>query len=383
MSVLQRIRCKFHTVAWQTRLKLQKTAKSRNVIVFESSPDFSDNTKAVFDEMLRRGINKRYTMVWLLYKSDTALPSGLPNVYYLPHWDPQAVYYRKVAKVNICCNRFLEKEKADQLVFYLSHGTGIKMVRGQYNLPHWVDFCICASPNLVESHAFELSFLPEKTYGLGFPRNDILTRSAAPIREILGTNCDKIIVWYPTFRQHTSATYTTIANPIPPLDDMDCAQRLNDAAIRSNTLIVIKPHPAQDTQYIKQMNLSNIRFIDDTFFFGSVSSYEFVGSCDALITDYSSIYYDFTLCDKPIALVWSDLEEFTKKHPLVNNYEFMSQGGEKIYTLDELIGFIERVSRGEDRLQDQRRVVRDFTNIDGHSSQRVVDFIIEKASLNA
>ena len=27
-----------------------------NIIMFESSPDYSDNTKAVFDEMLKRGL---------------------------------------------------------------------------------------------------------------------------------------------------------------------------------------------------------------------------------------------------------------------------------------------------------------------------------------
>lgn len=384
VRVFQKIYRKLHSSFWGIRCRLSSNNRLRNIIFFESSPDLSDNTKAVFDEMLRRGMNRRYKLVWLLYKSDVRLPSDIPNVYYLPHWDPQAKYYSKVARIKICCNRFLEKESDGQLVFYLSHGTGMKMVRGQYNLPHWVDYCIAASPNLVNSHAYELSFLPEKTYGLGFPRNDILFSANAPIRNALGTDCAKIIVWYPTFRQHHSVVYTAVTNPIPPLDDMDCARRLNEAATACNTMIVIKPHPAQDIRYIKEMNLSNIRFIDDGFFsVHGISSYEFVGSCDALITDFSSIYYDYTLCDRPIALVWSDLEDFTKKHPLVDNHEFLTQGGEKIYTLEELCRFIQRVSRGEDTLQAQRREIRDYTNIDDRSSQRVVDFIIEKAVLNA
>ena len=32
---------------------------SRKCIVFESCPDMSDNSKAVFDEMLKRGLNKK------------------------------------------------------------------------------------------------------------------------------------------------------------------------------------------------------------------------------------------------------------------------------------------------------------------------------------
>ena len=36
---------------------------TKKLMVFESVPDMSDNTKAVFDEMLKRGLNKKYKMV--------------------------------------------------------------------------------------------------------------------------------------------------------------------------------------------------------------------------------------------------------------------------------------------------------------------------------
>ena len=43
-------------------------------IVFESLPDFSDNTRAVFDEMVRRGINKKYKFIWLCVNPKTVIP---------------------------------------------------------------------------------------------------------------------------------------------------------------------------------------------------------------------------------------------------------------------------------------------------------------------
>lgn len=367
---------------WRIRNRLGSNEHLKNIIVFESSPDLSDNTKAVFDEILRRGMNRRYKLVWLLFKSDVRLPSDIPNVYYLPHWDPQAKYYSKIAKIKICCNRFLEKESDGQLVFYLSHGTWLKVSRDYYKLPDWIDWCIAASPNLEESHAYDANFVREKTIGLGFPRNDVLTCANAPIREALNTDCEKIIVWYPTFRQHCWSTYTTVINPIPLLNDIECAEQLNKVAADHNIMIVIKPHPAQDTQYIREMNLSHIRFIDDSFFTEhGIGSYEFVGSCDALITDYSSIYYDYTLCDRPIALIWSDLETYKVSPGLIDNYGFMTQGGEKVYTLTELIAFVQRISKGTDLLRKERHQIRDFVNIstDGMNSIRVVNFIFEKA----
>ena len=323
-SVISRVRNKVHAKYWQLRTAHHRKEKLMSVIVFESKPDLSDNTRAVFDEMLRRGLNRKYKLVWLLMESDKSLKSKDKNVYLLPHWDAQAYYFRKVARAKIVCNAFLEKSAGQQICFYLSHGTGLKDVRHSYRLPEWMDYCIAAAPQLEESHAWALSFDRNKTVGLGFPRNDVLAQKPARIKAMLGTDCSKVVVWYPTFRQHNCVKYTTVRNPIPLLDDLQCAQKLNEAAKSADVLIVIKPHFAQDTQYIREMNLSNIRFIDDGFFKeNDILSYEFVGACDALITDYSSIYFDYTLCDKPIAGIWSDIEEYKKKPGLVENYEYL------------------------------------------------------------
>lgn len=366
---------------WRLRTRLSRNGKLKNVIVFESKPDLSDNTKAVFDEMLRQNLNKHYKLVWLLFELDVRQKSKTANVYYLPRWDMQAKYFGKVASAKIFCNAFLEKEADKQLCVYLSHGSGFKVTREHYKLPHWVDYCIAASPNLEESHAHALDFDRNKTIGLGFPRNDVLTCEKVPIKKALKTTCEKVIVWYPTFRQHNSVKYTEIQNPIPLLHNLESAERLNTAAAACNALIVIKPHFAQDVRYIQEMKLSNICFINDGFFIDhGISSYEFLGSCDALVTDYSSVYYDYTLVDKPIALIWEDIEEFTKKHALEQNYEFLTKGGEKVYTLEEFIGFIQRVSTGVDLLRDCRREIRDYMNIstDGNNSKRVVDFVMDE-----
>ena len=146
----------------------------------------------------------------------------------------------------------------------------------------------------------------------------------------------------------------------------------------------MKPHFAQDISYITNLNLSNILFINDAFFTkNQISSYEFVGNCDALITDYSSIYYDFMLCDKPIALVWEDIEEYKQNPGFAIGVEKYLDGGEQVYSLDELNLFVKHVAEGKDVLKEQRNAICAMTNhsTDGKNSARVVDFIIEKAKL--
>ncbi len=85
-------------------------------IILESKPLFSDNTKAVFDELVRRGYERKYNLVWYIKWNQCAtLKNGL-----VQYWNPRdrktivqkiinySFYYKK--KCFICCNQFLYSE---------------------------------------------------------------------------------------------------------------------------------------------------------------------------------------------------------------------------------------------------------------------------------
>ena len=354
----------------------------RNVIVFESIPDVSDNTQAVFDEMLKRNIQKKYKLVWVV-SSRFKKPYKEKNVIYI---NPEKNKFRwRVflisAKALISCNGFLKPVRKKQLSFYLSHGMPVKSVRNYYTIPSCIDYAFSTSEQLKSIYSYELNFNLDKIISLGFPRNDALTNNKVDVKGLLNTDCKKIIVWYPTFRQHSCGLKTGVKHGLPVLHDANKAIELNETAKQNGVLIVLKPHFVQDLSYIKDLRLSNIRFINDDFYKDNgVSSYSFVGSCDALISDYSSIYFDFLLCDKPIALVWEDLEEYKREPGLINDYEYWLQGAEKIYTLDDFKKFIVSVAKEKDLLKKERTEICKLSNFskDGKNSERVVDFILEK-----
>ena len=159
---------------------------------------------------------------------------------------------------------------------------------------------------------------------------------------------------------------------------------LNDLAKQMDVLLVLKPHFAQDLSKIKTLDLSNIRFIGDDFFQQhNTTSYAFVAGCDAMITDYSSIYYDYLLCDKPIGLVWEDIDEYRQNPGFAVDLDEMGKGGVKIYNLEQFKEFVKDVATDRDSCADERRRLRDLVNYstDGKNTQRVTDFIITKASL--
>ena len=359
----------------------------KRYIVFESVPDFTDNSKAVYDEMLRRGLNKKYKCIWLVSDRRKIYPKH-ENTWYVDTCNGlgrvMLYYYMVRAKCLICCNKFLYTDNKKQKSFFLTHGTAIKSVHEYYNVPDGIDYILIASEGTKEMMSYELNGNINKFIPLGFPRNDVLQSVGRNLHDYFGEKFDKIIAWYPTFRQHKSGNTAGGEHTIPIIHAEEQAFEVNRIAAENKVLLVVKPHFAQDTSYIKRLGLSNIAFIDDSFFENKdISSYEFIGSCDALITDYSSVYYDFLLCDKPIAMVWEDYEEYRMNPGFAYDMSFCAKGAEKIYDVNDMVGFISLVAKGEDRLCQERREIKNWANFadDGKNSARVVEFIIEKAEL--
>lgn len=377
----------FKKIAKEIKWKLRSLIPTKNYILFESAPDLSDNTRAVFDEMLKRGLNKKYRFVWLVKDKNAKLPV-IENVFYV---DKNSFFNRmQFKKYNYCskciifCNKAIWKQKREQLSVFLTHGSPMKSIRDHYWIPRDVDYCLSASKGIEEVTAYEHQVSKERMVSLGFPRNDVLTNESINLQEFFETKFKKIIVWYPTYRQHKNKGQEERSSSLPIIHDMQKAIELNECAKKNEVLIVLKPHFAQDVSYVTDLHLSNIVFIKDAFFEEhQISSYEFVGSCDALLTDYSSIYFDYTLCDKPIGVIWEDIEEYKKSQGFALDLDYYMKGAEKLYVLDELKTFVENVAQDRDVLKEERREIRDVVNFapDGQNSKRVVDFIIEKAKL--
>lgn len=374
-------------------------------ILLESAPDLSDNTKAVFDEMIRRGLNRKYKFVWLCRDSLHDYPR-IKNVIYLPpiptrinQW--RCGYYHIRAKIALSCNRMIgsnslnknrryETQITDsklprQLYIHLDHGSPFKDARLCQNLPEYYDYLLCTSPQMMPYRMITFNIKNEsKMLCLGYPRNDIFSKSPKDFHVVFKMRFSKLIVWMPTFRQHKGSKNTVSTITIPILHEIEQGEELNKWAVEHNTILVIKPHYAQDVSYIKALKLSNILFVDDQFLReNGVTSYDLLNASDALLTDYSSVYYDYTLHDKPIGLIWEDINIYKANRGLVPDYEFWSKGGEKIYQFNELISFLTHVVQGADLLKKERRKIRDCANIstDGKNTERVVDYIIRKACL--
>lgn len=366
-------------------IRLVRLMPLRNYILFESYPDYSDNTKYVFEEMVRRGLNKKYKFVWMLNDEERKDFPKIKNVRYVYKFDNDEKKYYWFAKAIISCNCFLMRKRKEQYYIYLAHGCAMKNTVDKYCLPdHCKDADVVTVSEFTRKYdAINLDCSEEQFRILGFPRNDILFEESIDLKKVFPhRKFNKVIYWLPTYRQHnTIATriHSNIAMPI--LYSEEIAVKINDYAKSQGVLIVVKPHPVQDISRLKALDMENLLFIDNDFLEKkSIENYQLLGSCDAMISDYSSVYYDYLLCNKPIGLCWDDFEEYNKREGFTVDPNFIMAGGEKIYNADDFCAFVSRVANGEDILKEQREKIRDIVQkySDGNSTKRVVDYIMTK-----
>ncbi|XSG85617.1 MAG: CDP-glycerol glycerophosphotransferase family protein [Methylohalobius sp. ZOD2] len=209
----------------------------------------------------------------------------------------------------------------------------------------------------------------------GQPRNDMLF-NAGPDEDIIG--CDVRVLCL--LRDARAAGKGTIlfcptwrppASP-QPVDAIDF-DALDFFAQRSNLLIVWKPHP-KDRRTVDERAAVIVADKDS-------DSYPLMRSADCLVTDYSSIYTDFLLLDRPVVFFPYDRNEYLAARGIQHDYDAITPGPHA-RCQDELENILrEIVVDGKDRYALEReRVCRDFWEYrDGKSSERLFAIIRSRA----
>ena len=87
-----------------------------------------------------------------------------------------------------------------------------------------------------------------------------------------------------------------------------------------------------------------------------LSVYALLRNADALITDYSSAYFDYMLLNRPIAFTVEDIEEYRKKRGFVFDNPFEYMPGEKINSYEDLEKYVANVAEDNDVFAERERV---------------------------
>lgn len=372
----------------------------RNTILMESNPDFSDNSRAVFEELIKKNINEKYKIIWFVQNTEKFKDINIHNVFFWGRGKNKFErlrfrYYNLFSKYIIDCNRFIKKIHDYQFRIYLCHGTPLKVASDYNSQIGNVDYIIQMSTFFDEYNAKSFNIDKKRILSLGFPRNDeFFKKENINLKLFPDIQRNKTIIWLPTYRNHKAFKnnenniYNMNINfkyGVPTIDNENQLLKLNQLLQEKKILLLIKLHPVEDSTKIQQLNLSNVKLITDSIVMNNHRYlYQYLANIDALITDYSSIYYDFLLTKKPIGMAVPDKEEYKKHVKLFFENLEENLPGEYIYSFDDLLMFIENISNGTDISYNKRleKIKLYHKNADGNSAKRIVELILKQMGEN-
>lgn len=222
------------------------------------------------------------------------------------------------------------------------------------------------------NNAFRLREICEsKILEIGYPRNDLVVNSdrerVFSKLEERGTVVDrnkKIILYAPTWNGNN------VSKP-----KIDCARYTNMCEYFAQHVnmdeyqLLIKPHQIEYRNFPAAERESG-KYVSYT-----IDANELLSVVDVLITDYSSIYFDYMLADKPILFYIPDFEAYSAMRGIYFTKEELP--GPCCSDFAALAAYINNI----DRVTEEYKQIRHDTQAwasefdDGHVAERVLDIV--------
>ena len=352
---------------------------------------YSDNPRAIYDAMIQDPRWQGYRFIWFI-KHHKKKGLQIPGAEIKEYFSFSYFYHLSKAKfwvVNCKLPLYICK-KPEQVYLQTWHGTPLKRLAHDIDVAEDTTFYRSAvsyeqmchsydvdvarynymiSPNAfcteVFPHAFGID--PQRLVETGYPRNDFIVNATQEqilsIKNRLQLPMDKKIILYaPTWRDNSyvSAGYTF---------ELKADLRLWKKILGEDFIVLFKPHYLIINKYQDDPSLKGFLYSIPA----AAEINELYVISDVLITDYSSVFFDYAILKRPMYFYMYDLE----------NYASDLRG----FYLDITKDLPGKIYRSEEKLcQDIQAGVYDrsklddfskrFNNLDdGHASKRVLDLL--------
>lgn len=364
-----------------------------HTILFESfiGRKYVDSPKAIYEYMKDHPDYQAYQFIWFFNEPDKySFLEKHPRTRVFKHKSDDYYKYYATSKYWITNSRITDAilKKPEQVYVQCWHGTPLKRLGFDIEVEsgnamnsikdiHYkyeVDakkYSYMLSPSRFCSEkfisAFHLDYFNKEDILIeeGYPRNDALINyreeDVSRIKEVLGLDPDKKVILYaPTWRDNMhEAGVGYIYHTAVDFD------RLRDQ-FGENTVILFRAH---------YFVANSFDFKKYEGFVYNVSDYDDINDlyiiADLLITDYSSVFFDYANLKRPIIFYMYDLESYKTQlrdfyidleelpGPIVENEEDLMTA----ISLSDTFVYDERYKRFNEKFN---------TYDDGHASERVV-----------
>ncbi len=360
--------------------------KDENKIFIEDIASIRDNHYIMFKYMIDNTYNNRYKIIYFTNQTNPITKNNYENVSFCSS-TLLGIYHKITSKYVFYAygaNRFDCYTSSKQIVFNLWHGSPFKRIGYMKNKPIYKEEK--AYTHLLVASEFFNEYMKEafrctdkQIFIGGNPRNDLLFGSKKILEKLSvdRNRFNKVICFLPTFRNAPTLNINTFDSEFPLLNE-DNINDLNNMLKVNDTLLIVKLHHAQVNIKIMKKQYSNIIFFTNKDLENrQVELYELLAESDALLTDYSSVYFDYLLLQRPIGFVIEDIQEYIDKRGFIMENPLDLMPGEKIYNYDDLIKFIQSTIRGEDSYEQERKQINDLVNKyqDNNNCRRILDNI--------
>ena len=328
-------------------------SKKRDRIVIYSNWGFRDNIRTLYQYLVDNGYQDKYEIICAsnnFYHLKKDKKVKFISIY-------NGLYYFLTSKYFFYSfGKYPIKPTKKQMVVNLWHGMPLKKIgnleNGMENIDYNFFTKLVSSSDLftpIMKAAFNAN--DEQILLVGNIRND----------ELFEENKDKNIIWMPTYRN--SKNYHDSQDAIIfSLDDLEF-NRMNNLLAGYEYHLYIKLHPLEESHFKCKNNYSNIQMLSEDIISQNYGTlYKFLGTTSALITDYSSVFLDYYLLNRPVAFTINDYEEYKEKRGFVFEDVKSLMVGPTISNFDELLKFLLSVMKSEDEFYIERNKVNSVVN---------------------
>jgi CDP-ribitol ribitolphosphotransferase len=350
----------------------------RILFTSDSRAELSGNLKLVHDRMVERGLDSQFEIL-TLFKENVTVGRGLRDRLRMPLLfasadiividDYQPVIYRIDVDPDVRIIQLWHAFGSFKTVGYSRIGrpggpNPYAKVHKNYT------YAIVASEHDVPHYAEAFGIPEERVIPTGIPRMDDFlderqraARRAAALAAFPAIEGRRTILYAPTFRGDSVRTAHF------DMTRLDLAA-LHALCVERDAVVVVRMHPFVRDRIDIPTEFGD-RIIDGSSV--RIDANDLLHSVDLLITDYSSIVYEFSTLGRPMLFYAFDLDEYVASRDFYEPYEEFVPG-RIVRTFD---GVLEAIRHDDYEVEKVAAfVARHLGRLDGGSTDRVIDQLI-------
>lgn len=331
-------------------------------LVFSSFPEFSDNSLMVLQAVLNNRVDAK--CIWLLNdmsniknvaeKAERYLGTNVNQIVFVKKNSLKGIYHYLTANFIFETHGMFEQFPILpwQKKINLWHGMPLKKIGRLSGNPIKLKMTatISTAPVFddIMSGAFEID--KRRVIKVGQPRNDLFFANSKMDFSSLFHNHDATIAWLPTYRQSDVGDIRVDgvqkANDVGGLSETELTQ-IDQFLEQQEINLVVKLHPMDilNDKLTEFPHFKRIKLLTKNQFASlNLEVNDFLAATAGLITDYSSVYFDYVLTGKPIGILQLDKSAYADGRGFVSREVARQFTGESITNVNDFLTFIKKLN---------------------------------------